>query len=523
MALACQRKFAYPVFVFAALFLLVALEAAIDGESHASLAGSGAFWVVVHTGLSCMLVASLSFAFGRFAKAAHVCVFAVVAYAFFADLCELYVRRHFPDETLLHGTVWISVLRNSSWGEVCEFLSRNVGWGEWMVLALFAMLVVAGAAILVRFPVARPDIISLLACLGCCVLFSVCTCSFPPHEDLLAQCLFDSGFRDFGFKDVDFDAMMDVGREVPPNGMFVAECERESQPFGLVVFGESATRRHWGLYGYPRDTTPRLSALSDELVVFSSVRASYWLTLQAMVCMLTGEELENAPGRFALPSIIKSAGLASSFASGQNHWGHVDGADTLFFRHSVRRTFLADYAAYGAYWDGDMIGVLRPDFAATSGVDVCFAHFMGSHFEYAKRCPFGFSRFSPDLSDDVSKAHPNRAVEIVAYDNSIAYTDSVVADMIECVRASRACSFVLYVSDHGETPESNDRDIAQECLWEVPMVIWLSDGYRTRFPEVVASIESRKDKPMTNSAVFGLVLELLRIHAVNEVHSNGGK
>ena len=518
----CQRKFAYPVFVFAALFLLVALEAAIDVENHTAMTGSGAFWVVSHTGLSCLLVASLACAFGRFAKVVHVCVFAVVAYAFLGDLCEFYVRRHFPDETFLHGTVWISVLWNSSWGEVCEFLSRNVGWGEWIGLALFFPLVAAGMAILVRFPVARPDIRSLLVCLGCCVLFSVCTCSFPPHEDLLAQCLFDSGFVDFGFKDVDFDAMMDVGREVPPNGMFVAECERESQPFGLVVFGESATRRHWGLYGYSRDTTPRMSALSDELIVFSSVRASYWLTLQAMVCMLTGEDVENAPGRFALPSIVKSVGLASSFVSGQNHWGHVDGADVLFYRHSVRRTFLADYAAYGAYWDGDMIGLLRPDFAATSGVDVCFAHFMGSHFEYAKRCPAGFSRFPPDLSDDVSKAHPNRASEIVAYDNSIAYTDSVVADMIEYVRTSRTCSFVLYVSDHGESPESIDRDITQECLWEVPLVIWLSDGYRARFPDVVAAIESRKDKPMTNSAVFGLVLELLRIHAVDEGQGNGG-
>ena len=39
----------------------------------------------------------------------------------------------------------------------------------------------------------------------------------------------------------------------------------------VFIVGESANRNHLSLYGYKRNTTPKLEAMRDELVVFEDV------------------------------------------------------------------------------------------------------------------------------------------------------------------------------------------------------------------------------------------------------------
>ncbi len=505
------REFAYPSFIFVTMYLLAFFEAIIDDDCHATQKWFSICWTAVQTGISCLLVASLVGVFGRLAKIIHFVVFSLIARTYLIDLCELYVRRHFPDEIMEHGDIWLLVLRNSSWNEILEFLSENIWWDEWVFFVAFVVLFVSLLVVLVKFKLSRCRLRMSLLCLASCMAFSAYTFTSLPYQDLLAQSMFDSKIAKFYLDDLTFETLVGIGKEMPEQGRFIAKCAKSEQPFGMIVFGESATRQHWSLYGYPRRTSPRLEALSDELVVFTSVRASHWLTIQAMACMLTGRDIQHVSGRFALPSIVKSVGRTSSFASGQSHWGHIDGVDTLFFGHCAKRTYLADCYAYGSYWDHDLIDTLRDDFSVTSGVDVCFVHLMGSHFEFEKRCPADFISFPPNFDDEISKAIPCRAEKITAYDNSIAYTDKVIADMIETVRAARSCSFVLYVSDHGETPETQNRNLSQDSLWEIPMIVWLSPEYRRRFPDVVKNVVSQKDDRMTNAAVYDLVLQLLRI------------
>ena len=56
-----------------------------------------------------------------------------------------------------------------------------------------------------------------------------------------------------------------------------------STPTTLVlVIGESTNRQHMSLYGYHRQTTPRLDALSKELTVFDNVVASRPYTIETL-------------------------------------------------------------------------------------------------------------------------------------------------------------------------------------------------------------------------------------------------
>ena len=523
--LSLRRALGYPVFVFLSLYLFSVAHVSLNPDADFPDDGALLVWTLMQTGVACMLVASLVGVLGRMVKIIHLGLLVLMVGTTVGDLVELYLHRHFNNEQVGGGCVWLSVLRNSSFEEVSEFLSCNVQSYEWLVLVLFLLAVVMMCLCLITTKVSRPTIRSSLCCLGCCGLFLIAFSRPLPYADLLSQTLLakadNDEFEDFkeGFT---FKSLSAMGKIVPPQGSYIAHADKTNQPFGVIVIGESATRRHWSLYGYRRRTTPRLAAYSTEIVVFDSVRASHWRTIQAMMCMLTGKNLQNAANSCMLPSIIQSVGLTCTFFSGQDHWGYWEGADDLFFSQCVKKTYLSDLRRAALYWDYDLIGQIEPDILNSSGVNACFVHLKGSHFEYSKRCPPEFAIYSEETKDEISVLFPHSRAEMAAYDNSIAYTDRVVGDMIDLVRKNRQCSFVLYVSDHGETPETTCRDLSQESLWEVPMVIWFSDGYRTMFPEVVADIERRKDEPMTNAAVFGLVLELLRIHEVKSVEINGG-
>ncbi|MFX6645073.1 sulfatase-like hydrolase/transferase, partial [Acinetobacter baumannii] len=76
--------------------------------------------------------------------------------------------------------------------------------------------------------------------------------------------------------------------------------------------------------------------------------------------------------------------------------------------------------------------------------------------------------------------------EIVnAYDNTIAYTDHVLAGIIDVLKAreDRYQTAFLYVSDHGESTGEHGLYLhgapyllAPSQQTHVPMVAWLSDG-----------------------------------------------
>ena len=511
------RFVCYPVCIFFLLYFLCFCGLVINPDANIDITFGAAAWMAIQTGVSCALVASLGLAIGRLVKVVHVIIVVLLYYAIAIDLVETFVRSHFHDEVLENGCVWLIVLRNSSWREVFEFILENVGACDWFLFGAYVLSLLATFLLIIRIPVSSPNPRSLVCCFACCVAFVVAFSPPLPYLDCLSQELFSVRqlglFKEFtdGFT---FASLSEIGRNKPNCARYVAECSRDNQPFGVVVFGESATRHHWSLYGYSRRTTPMVEALAEEVVVFSAVRASYWLTIQAMISMLTGKHHLEAAGCCALPSIIRSVGFSCYFFSGQNHWGHWDGADALLFSQCNSKKYLSDSRDSVAHWDHDLIKEMIPA-VSDKRVNLCFVHLMGSHFDFAKRYPSSFSAVPDNLEDEIAKAFPSCKNKIASYDNSIAYTDMVLGDMIGEVRRLRPCSFVLYVSDHGESPESSSRDVSQAGVWDVPMIVWTSEEYKRRFPDVLDALEQRKNETMTNVAVFGIVLDLMRIREAN--------
>jgi len=74
-----------------------------------------------------------------------------------------------------------------------------------------------------------------------------------------------------------------------PQGNFknVTHENSEDKQIYVMVIGESTTRRHLGIYGYPRETTPHFKRKQNELLIYSDVVSTSATTIQSLKKALT--------------------------------------------------------------------------------------------------------------------------------------------------------------------------------------------------------------------------------------------
>jgi lipid A ethanolaminephosphotransferase len=116
-------------------------------------------------------------------------------------------------------------------------------------------------------------------------------------------------------------------------------------------------------------------------------------------------------------------------------------------------------------------------------------HQQGSHGpSYSERYPAAYEKFQPACRSNQLQRCTQQEISN-AYDNTIAYTDHVLATQIQLLReaSSQLDSLLIYVSDHGESLGENGIYLhgmpyafAPAVQKEVPMLLWTSEGYVQR-------------------------------------------
>jgi len=263
---------------------------------------------------------------------------------------------------------------------------------------------------------------------------------------------------------------------------------------GVFVIGESSTRNRWGLYGYATNTTPNLCARKGEVVVFKDVQGVDCYTWLSMIYLTTTKTHERRKDcRYSLSQALTAAGCRASLHSNQYHWGLACGEDSFIFAGCNPVTYLDD-SGRERHYDGELLGYMKTDLWSRSGNQVVFLHTVGSHFNPRDMYPHGMAPFADH------------------YDNSVWYTDYILERIIRELESHGGASWMIYISDHGETPSSGHwRDPSDRDLWEIPFVIWTSKEFRDAYPERIRLLESAKSKPLR---IDWLQLGLLRFMGV---------
>lgn len=291
----------------------------------------------------------------------------------------------------------------------------------------------------------------------------------------------------------------------------------------IIIVGESASRGHHSIYGYPLATSPRLGALGDSLFVFTNARAASFTTVENMERIMTFMRHCDPDGLWAdYPSIIdlmSIAGYKTYFLSNQEKFGAAGGRYTLdgvFAAQSDTAVFTGQLSARDAdasRYDGLLLPPLAKALSDTADARFIVMHLMGSHQVYRERYPAEFGRFTAADILPISSRRPwlseSKAQTVAEYDNSILYADSIVGAAISLVSKSARPSVVIYFSDHGEDVyDSGDYLTRSAKTVDVPFVIYANAAWLDANPELTARIRAAVDRPFLTSDLIYAVMTL---------------
>ena len=224
----------------------------------------------------------------------------------------------------------------------------------------------------------------------------------------------------------------------------------------VVVLGESMTTDRMSLYGYSKSTTPCLDGLRDRMSVMGPVRAVDASTVKALRLMLTRATVEK-PNRAVETAAValRRRGYRPVLISAQPKWTRRCGVGQMLFAACETRTYLADNEHGRGVWDEELVSYLQREMSVDDERPFAiFLHLQGSHFDPKYRVPPTFE--TPEGFDD--------------YDRSVRYTDAILGAICKALPPR---TVMVYVSDHGETPDSPSwRDARNPSLWKVPLVIY---------------------------------------------------
>lgn len=284
----------------------------------------------------------------------------------------------------------------------------------------------------------------------------------------------------------------------------------------VLVIGESSRRANWQLFGYDRATNPELSKL-ENVVPITHFIATWPESIAAIPMILTRRKPDmawDAPWHEA--SVLRAmseAGYETYWISNQQAIGEFDSPVSMYAYEADHVEWLnhASWTAPGSY-DGDLIQPLK-DALGASGKDLFIVlHMMGSHVKYDYRYPKAFERWTP-----TQLSPPGRGTRIErvrdSYDNSILYTDHVLAGVIDVLRESGAVSALWFESDHGEliptpTCDKEGHGVGTVPEYEIPALFWYSDAYRQDFPQRVAALQSNAGKRTISADTFESLIDM---------------
>ena len=285
----------------------------------------------------------------------------------------------------------------------------------------------------------------------------------------------------------------------------------------VLVVGETARAESFGLQGYARNTTPELAKLP--ITYYSNVSSCGTATAVSLPCLFSGftrkdYDAQIAKHREGLLDILQRGGYAVSWLDNNSGCkGACDRVQTVPLLESRK----AAWCVKGECRDDLLIESFAKHLADAPVQDrVIVLHQEGSHGPaYYLRYPKAFERFTPVCNSNALQSCTQQQV-INTYDNTIAYTDHIIASAIKTLaQDSRYSSALLYVSDHGESTGEHGLYLhgapylfAPSQQTHVPMLSWVSPSFAEREPAQASCLRKRHADALSHDNIFHSMLGL---------------
>ncbi|MGB3876086.1 phosphoethanolamine transferase [Shinella zoogloeoides] len=286
----------------------------------------------------------------------------------------------------------------------------------------------------------------------------------------------------------------------------------------IVVAGETARADNFSLGGYERDTNPELAR--KDILYFPDTTSCGTATAVSLPCMFSVYTRSDYTHRKGLATqnlldVLSHAGVDVEW------WDNNTGDKEIAKRvkeQSLIKNGNPAYCSGGECQDQVLIDALDGWIGSVNRDTVLVLHQIGSHGPaYYQRYPEAFRHFQPECrSAEFSDCTKEEIVN--AYDNTIAYTDHILASVIDRLQKQedRLDVSMLYMSDHGESLgelglylHGAPYMIAPSHQTHVPFVLWLGKDEKAAYS--AACLEGKTREPQSHDNLFHTVLGMMRV------------
>lgn len=276
----------------------------------------------------------------------------------------------------------------------------------------------------------------------------------------------------------------------------------------ILVIGESASAYYMSAYSdVKNNNTPWLKSMrnNDNFILFNHAYTSVCQTVPSLERALTEKNQYNKKDfnqSLTVIDIAKKAGYETYWFSNQGYISDADTPITLVAKTADHAVWLSEseMAKNGYQYDGDLLKCLHN--VDPNKNNFIVLHFMGSHEDCINRYPYDFARFSEKGKFDMP----------LNYDDSLAYTDSVLQQVQQYAAEKLNLQAMLYFSDHGGDPyRKRHPDQAGFKALQIPMFVYVSDEYKALYANEVGEFKAKRNTYFTNDLIYETVCSLLQV------------
>lgn len=295
----------------------------------------------------------------------------------------------------------------------------------------------------------------------------------------------------------------------------------------VIIIGESHSRHHTGLYGYEKETSPRLKTLCRQgnLIVFQNAKSPACHTLDAFQKILNTFEYQKSLGvseqkwyeSVTLFDISRALHYPSYWISNQDKKGMYDNIPTAFSQLCDSAFFAGEgYMVAGRIqqsgnFDLGVIRLYKQHCLKQLSQGLFVFHLMGSHEAFQYRYPKEFDVFNPQ---DYKHRKSNQRELVASYDNSVLYNDYVLNEIIRLFHQDDA--LIVYFSDHAIDLFQSDEHYcgharqnirSMEAGTDIPFFVYMTKQCMEKHPSIYQKVIRDKDKKLDTGLFVPKLLE----------------
>ena len=338
-----------------------------------------------------------------------------------------------------------------------------------------------------------------------------------PMHDTCAAVTYYYAFVDsvFNPKIQDLDILIKTNSEVS-----VQRSDSVPELSIVYVIGESYGRSRSSLFGYPFETNPRMKKeMGDSaLFIFDNVIAPFSQTNQVYRQLLsTSDILSDTPFVESplLPAVLKKGNYFVAYYDNQSVLNNstFDFSSTYFLcDKDIQQQSIDVTNDCKQQHDIPFYYANLPD--TDKSLSLTIYHLMGQHVACKARYPADSTYFSANDYINLGYYTEKQAQAVAEYDNATRYNDQFLAKVIDGLRDKIA--IMVYTPDHGDEIYDYRDHIGRELnfpiesirlLFEVPVMIWVSDKYKQLYPEKVEMLRANVHKAIYNCDLPHTILD----------------